>query len=225
MFEFFTLSNLTFDELIFFVQEYQYLISILTPLLIGEISIHIFGVLNGSGDISLLPFIISVISTVVFDVAVYYIAQMLKRSGNTAEKIRKIKILSGLERIFRKCEKRYDKYPILLLAAIKIMPMTKFTLLFFALCSKISAARFVFNSVIVNAIWAVVVFLPGWFVGKEFLTQDAGREVSNVILYFLLLMILLILFNEQIDRMTISVINKITAILDRRAEKKKKSKH
>lgn len=221
--DFILLSNITFDELIFFIQEYQYLISVLTPLLIGEISIHVFGILNGSGDISLLPFIISLISTIVFDVIIYYTVQVMKHRGNTIEKIKSIKILSRFEEMFRKCEDRYSKYPALLLFAIKIMPMTKLIMVFFAICSKMSVIRFTFHSIIVNIVWAMIVFLPGWFVGREFLTQGTGRKISSFTLYILLLIILLVLFGKQIDRAAISVINKITSALDRAQKKRKKN--
>lgn len=215
------LSTLTFDEMIFFFQEHQYLISVLTPLVTGEISIHIFGILNGSGDISLLPSIVTLVSMLVFDMIIYFTVRALNRHGKAAEKIRKIKILKKFEKIFQKCEERYSNYPGLLLFAIKVMPMTKLTMPFYTLYSKTSTARFILQDIIITFIWAVIVFLPGWLVGKEFLTQEAGRKVSSFILYFLILVMLVTLFSNQIDRVILAVINKIKRKLDQSRENQK----
>ena len=60
----------------------------------------------------------------------------------------------------------------------------------------------------------MIMFLPGWLVGREFLTQEAGRNISSVTLYFLIVVILLIIFGEQINRLAIAGVNKLMAILD-----------
>ena len=202
------------------MQKYQYIISILTPLLTGEISLHIFGILNGSGDISLLPFGISVVSILVFDTVVYATAQILRRYSDTLERIKRMKVLAKFQRMFQKCEEKYNRYPALLLFAIKIMPMTKFTIFFYALCSRVSIVRFVLQNIVVTSIWAVIMFLPGWFVGKEFLTQEAGRKVSSLTLYFLILVVAFIIFSEQINKLMITVVNKIVVTLDRMKKEK-----
>ena len=74
------LSSITFDQFAMLVQEHQYLIALLSPLLTGEMTIHVFGILNGSGDISLLPTLIALAAMVLFDV------YSIRRRENTETK-------------------------------------------------------------------------------------------------------------------------------------------
>ena len=209
------LSNVSFDDFVFLMQEHQYLVSVLVPFFTGEFSVHIFGMLYGSGDISLLPAVIAAVSMVVFDTIIYSVVQILKRRNSTFERFRRIAVFAKVEKLFRKCENRYSKHPLLLLIAIKLMPMTKVTIIFFSMCQRLSIVRFIVQDTIITAVWVCIVFLPGWFVGKEFLTQEAGRRVSVFIIYFLLLVVVMLLFGERIDRAIMSVVNKFAKMLDR----------
>ena len=212
-------SGVSFEDLILLVQEHQYIIAVLTPLLMGEISIHVFGILNGSGDISLVPTMIAFVGIIVFDTIIYVGVKMLRRRGDALGLVRRVKLFVKFEVLFRKCEERYSKHPMVLLFAIKLMPMTKFTIIFFSLCQKVSVARFVLWDIIITSAWAVVIFLPGWFVGKEFLTQEAGRRVGSFVIYFLLLVVVMTFFGDWIDRLIMRVVAKVVGVLDNGKEK------
>lgn len=208
------LSGVTFEEAIVVIQQYQYLGAILTPLFFGELSFHIFGILNGSGDISLIPFVISLVSVVVFDTVLYSVMRVLKsRYHNFEEVLRKIKIMARFEKVFKKCEERYSKSPALLLTAVKLLPMTKVTILFFSLWTKISFRRFIMWDVVISVVWGVAVFAPGWFVGKELLSQEAGRNVVSFFVYFLALLVVFVLFGDYIDKLVLSITEKIAGKL------------
>ena len=216
---FIAMSGTSFENLILFINEHQYLIAVLTPLLTGEVSIHIFGILSGSGDISLLTTVIAVASIIVFDTIIYAAVKVAKKRSSTLERIRKIKLFTKIEKLFQKYEERYNKHPIVLLFAIKLMPMTKITVIFFSLCQKASIIRFVLWDIIITTIWATVIFLPGWFVGKEFLTQEAGNRLSNFALYLLLIMAAIILFGDWVDKVIMRITNNIANTLDRTQKK------
>lgn len=211
----FSLSGVTFESLVSLVQEHQYAISILTPLLTGEIILHVFGILNGSGDISLFPFAISIVSIIVFDAVMYVTIKVLRQRYDLRAKIAKVKILTKFEKIFLKCEERYSNYPVLLLFAIKLVPMTKVTILFFSLWCRMSVVRFVLQDIIVTVIWALIIFLPGWFVGKEVLSREAGRNITSFIIYFLLLVVLVTLFGKYLDELLLKATSKIGEIFDK----------
>ena len=147
---------------------------------------------------------------------VYGGVKILKRNDRIIQYIKKIRIIAQFEKLFQKCEKRYSNSPMLLLFAIKIMPMTKITLIFFSLCQRLSIAKFILQDIIITLIWCFIVFLPGWLVGKELLTQEVGRRLSSFVLYLLLVIAIMVLFGDWIDRTIMRGIKKIADIFERR---------
>ena len=202
-------SSISFDGFVVLFQEHQLLISVLLPFFAGELSIHLFGILNGSGDISLMPAIIAVISVLFFDVVIYGTVRALQRYDRLMHRFRAISFFAKLERFFKKHEERYSTNQVLLHIAVKLMPMTKVTLIFFALCQKMSMIRFIIQDALITMVWVTIIFLPGWLVGKEFLTEEMGRRLGVFIIYFILLIVLMFLFGGKIDRFIMRVITKI----------------
>ncbi|MCY4577206.1 MAG: hypothetical protein OXB96_02110 [Candidatus Kaiserbacteria bacterium] len=210
---FFTVS---FDGFIALFHEHQILTSALIPFFAGEYSIHLFGMLYGSGAISLMPTVIAAGSILLFDFVIYGTVRVLQRYTNISTRLRNISFFAKIETFFKKSQGRYGKNPVLLFIAIKLMPMTKVSLIFFTLYRKVSVAWFIVWDVIISVIWVVIIFLPGWFVGKEFLTQEAGQRVTGIVVYFLLLVVLLTLFGDAVDKLVMRALAKIARVSSRR---------
>ena len=202
-------SDISFDGFVLLLQEHQLLVSVLVPFFAGEFSVHLFGILNGSGDISLLPAVIATISIIFFDVVIYGTVQALQRYDRLVRRFRSIHFFAKFEQFFRKHEKRYSENQTLLLIAVKMMPMTKMTLIFFALCQKMSLVRFVIRDTLITVVWVFIIFFPGWLVGKEFLTEETGRQLGSFIVYFLLLIVLMLLFGDKIDRFVMQTVIRV----------------
>ena len=208
-------SAVTFDQFVVLVQEYQYIIAILTPLVTGEFSIHVFGILNGSGDLSFVPTVLAMVGIVVFDTMIYAGVKVLRQWEGVTERIKKMPVIAQFGKLFQKCEERYKNHPMLLLIAVKVVPMTKITLIFFSLFQKVSLARFVLYDILVTILWCTVIYIPGWLVGKELLTLEAGRQISSIILYILIIIILTLLFGDWVEKILLRMVNKVANALDR----------
>ncbi len=203
-------STISFDGLVVLFHEHQFLISVLLPFFAGELSIHLFGILNGSGDISLAPALIAVASVLFFDVLIYGAVRVLQRHDRLMYRFRTISFFAKLERFFKKHEERYSANQLLLHIAVKLMPMTKVTLIFFAFYQKMSMLRFIIQDALITVVWVTIIFLPGWLVGKEFLTEEVGRRLGVFIIYFILLIVLMLLFGGKIDSFIMRVVTKIS---------------
>ena len=209
----------SFDGLIMLLQEHQLIASTLTPFFAGEYSIHLFGILNGSGDISLTPAIIATGSIIFFDILIYSTVRIVQKNKDVAGRMRKVKFFAKIETLFKKHQERYGKNPTLLLIAVKLMPMTKVTLIFFALYQKMSLLRFIIRDILISIIWVAIIFLPGWLVGKELLTEEVGRQVSTFIIYALLLIVLIFLFGDKINRCIMRIVAKIAGMVDKKKDR------
>ena len=203
-------SAMSFDGLVALFQEHQLFISVLLPFFAGELSIHLFGILNGSGDISLVPVMIAVTSVLFFDVLIYGTVRALQRYDRLMDRFRAIPFFARLEQFFKKHEERYSTNQLLLHIAVKLMPLTKVTLIFFALYQKMSMLRFIIQDALITVVWVTIIFFPGWLVGKEFLTEEAGRRLGVFIIYFILLIVLMLLFGGKIDNLIMRVVTKIS---------------
>lgn len=203
------LSNISFEGFVVLLQEHQFIISVLLPFLAGEFTVHLLGILNGSGDISLVPAFIAAASILFFDILIYGTVRMLQRYDRLMDRFRSLSFFAKLEDFFKKHEERYSANQTLLLIAVKLMPMTKVTLIFFALYQKMSMARFIIQDALITAAWVTIIFLPGWLVGKEFLTEEAGRRLGVFVIYFLLLIVLMLLFGGKIDRFIMRTVVKV----------------
>ena len=204
------LSNISFEGFVVLLQEHQFLISVLLPFFAGEFTVHLLGILNGSGDISLVPAFIAAASILFFDILIYGTVRVLQRYDRLMDRFRAISFFTKLEDFFKKHEERYSANQTLLLIAVKLMPMTKVTLIFFALYQKMSMARFIIQDALITAAWVTIIFLPGWLVGKEFLTEEAGRRLGVFVIYFLLLIVLMLLFGGKIDRFIMRIVVKVS---------------
>ena len=213
--EIFSLTKIT-EETILFIQQHQYLIAALTPFLVGELTLHGFGILNGSGDVSIMPFLISLGSVIIFDTLTFYVVRLLQKRYNVREKMRKVAIFRKFETVFQKCEARYSRSPVLLLLAVKLVPMTKITIIFFSLWGRMSLKQFLLWDVIISVVYSVILFVPGWFVGKELLSQTAGRNVASVILYLLIVVVLTVLFGDKIEQLMLKLGGKIARMFNRK---------
>ena len=202
-------TNAPFEGFITLLQEHEVLASILIQFFGGDLAIHMFGVLNGSGDISFTPIVIALAVIFFFDIVIYCTVQALKQSGTTSKYLRNIRFLTKIERFFKRNEERYNTSPTLLLIAIKLMPLSKLTLIFFALSQKISTLQFIVRGSIISIVWFILLFIPGWLVGKGLLSQETGIQTSNFILYFALVVIALILFGKKIDHILMRGVDKI----------------
>lgn len=205
------ISNTSFEGFIALLQEHELLASVLIQFFGGDLAIHMFGVLYGSGEISILPIVIALSVIFVFDILVYHIVRTLKRSEAILKHARNIRFFKKVETFFKKHEERYNKSPTLLLIAIKLLPLTKLTLIFFALSQKMSTVQFILRNSAISVIWFAVLFVPGWLVGRGLLAQEAGIQASNFIIYFSLLIIIVILFNKKIDQILMQGIDKIAS--------------
>ena len=202
-------SAVSFEGLAVLLREHQLFVSVIVPFFAGEFSVHLFGILYGLGDISLWPAVIATASMVFFDVVIYATMRMLQRSDKVLNRVNKVRFFTKIRLFFEKHQKKYGNNPILLFILVKLMPMTKVTLIFYAFWQKMSLVRFVIQDAIITAIWVSIIFLPGWLVGKEVLTEEAGRRVSVFIIYFLVLIVLLLLFGNKIDTLLMRAIDSV----------------
>ena len=202
-------SNTSFEGFLAVVQEHELLASIVIQFFGGDVAIHMFGVLYGSGDISIVPIVVALAVIFLFDVIVYCTVRVVKNSESILKRARDIHFFIKIETFFKKHEKRYHTSPTLLLTAIKMMPLSKFTLIFFALSQKMSTTQFIIRNSIISIIWFIILFVPGWLVGRGLLAQEAGIQASNFIIYFSLLLIIVLLFSKKIDQTVVRGIDRM----------------
>ena len=202
-------SNTSFEGFIVLLQEHELIASILIQFFGGDIAIHMFGVLNGSGDISFTPIVIALVVILFFDIVIYFAVQILKQSTITLKYLNKIQFFTKFEKFFKRNEKRYNTSPTVLLTALKLMPLSKITLIFFAVSQKMSTLQFIVRDSIISVMWFTILFIPGWLVGRGFLTQETGIQASNFIVYFSLVIVIMIVFGKKIDRILMIGIDRI----------------
>ncbi len=202
-------SNTSFEGFVTLLQEHELLASILIQFFGGDLAIHTFGVLNGSGNISIAPIVIAMAVILFFDILIYCTVRVLKQSNTVVKYFRGIRFFAKVEMFFKKNEKRYNKSPTVLLIAIKLMPVSKLTLIFFAISQKMPIVQFIVRDSIISVAWFIILFIPGWLAGRGLLTQEAGIQASNFIVYFSLVIILGMLFSKKIDKVLMRGIDQI----------------
>ena len=190
-----------FEKFIVLLREHELLASVLIQFFGGDVAIHMFGVLNGSGEISIMPIVIALVVIFFFDIVIYCTVQMLRQSSVVSKYFRSVRFFTKIERFFKRNEERYNTSPTLLLVAIKLMPLSKLTIIFFALSQRMSTLQFIVRGSVISLVWFVLLFIPGWLVGRGFLAQEAGIQANNFILYFSLLIIAVLLFSKKIDKL------------------------
>lgn len=199
-----------------FISQYQYIFAILAPVISGEVGMHLVGVLIGSNIISINAAIVSVIVILSYDYILYFLIYEAKKKYDVFGYIDKIKYISYINKKFQGYQSQYEKgYPFLLFA-IKILPLTKFTIPFFSLYSNLTPRRFFVIDIAVTIVWALVLIVPGYLVGAGLLFGDAGQKLSNLILYGIAFLIFIIIFGGFIDKFLLSVNKKAMNLLMRK---------
>lgn len=203
MMDFSLLSLFSFEEVVHLVHDHQYAIAAISPFIIGEAVVHLFGILIGSGDVSFSPLAVIVVSVVFYETVAYALVQFLKRRYELVSFVERIPGLSHVDALFKKYQSRYRHHPYFLLFAIKTVPMTKFTVMFYALRHDMPISLFILRDIALTVLWVVVMFVPGFLVGKEFLTEAAGRNLFNFILFFVLIVVVMIFLGEYLERLVL----------------------
>lgn len=196
------------------IAQYQYLIAVTTPLTIGEVTLHAFGVLYGSGKTTIYPFLVGVISIITFETAVYAVTQALKRTGVLSNRVTSRPFFKKLDAVLKTYERQFQHHIYFLIVAMKIAPMTKGLVFLLALRSNMSTWSFFIRDTVVTVIWTLFLFVPGYFVGRDILTREAGLEISNTILYAVALFVAIVLFGKHIQRGLTYLMQKIVQRLD-----------
>ena len=200
----------TFSEnLALLIQEHLYLISALTPIVGGEVGLHMVGAVSGSNGIIAVPFLIAVASVVTFDVAVYCTVKYLQKRYSAMEKIKNIRAFIKCKEIFQRYERRLGKNLILLLVVVKLLPATKITMIFVAARTRIPVVQFLLKSIISTTIYALILFPPGWLIGKGLLAQEMGRNMINLAFYLAVLLAIMIVFGDRINSLILKFGGKI----------------
>ena len=194
------LTFMSFDDVVHLVHDYQYLIAAISPFLFGEAVIHLFGILIGSGDLPWSLLLITVCAIVFYETAVYAIVRLLVRRCALRERIERVPVLSHIDAVFKTYQARYRRNPYVLLFVIKTVPLTKFTVIFYALRYEMPVLVFMLRDIGLTALWVLVMFTPGFLVGKEFLTEEAGRNLSEFILLFFLVIVLMMIIGKYLER-------------------------
>ena len=206
------ISAASVEGFIALLQEHPLLTPVLMQFFGGDVAIHMFGVLYGSGDISAISIVTALTIMLFFDTFTFYTVRKLKQSNVVLKSIKDIQFLANIETFFKKHERRHNTSPTLLLIAIKLMPLSKITVIFFALSQKMSTTKFTIQNSIISAVWFAMVFVPGWLIGRGFLAQEAGIQASSFIGYFTLIIILVLLFNKKIDQVLMWGIDRISSV-------------
>ena len=220
MFDFLAIVDASrFESLLQIVAEWQYVIAVLAPLSIGEPAIHVFGVLYGAGEIAIFPFLIALGGSIITETLVYVFAGYLERHHDLSNRARRTPFLVRAARVFINYERQFRGHLLLLLFVMKVVPLTKFAVFLFALRYKLSFWGFLVRNTIVTTIWGLFIFIPGWLVGKEFLSQASGMRFVNFILYFLLLIISLALFGRHFERFFVFLAKKVMRFFEERKKR------
>lgn len=200
------------------VYEHLYIIAALTPILGGEVGMHVVGIVSGTKGIIAAPFFISIVSVIVFDMTVYCTVAVLQKRYNVKNRIESVKILTKFKKIFQMCEERLGKTPTFLLIVMKLLPATKITIVFFSVWVRMPILQFLLKSVISTTIYACILFLPGWLIGKEVFTQTAGETIINVVIYLVVLITVLTVFGDQINAQTMKIAGRIAQKFNKNRE-------
>lgn len=198
-----------------FIVNNQYIIAIITPLTVGEVNMHALGILFGAGTIPIYPFLVSIVSILVIEIGIYTGTQLLKRRVTVAPSIREKPFLKKLDAVLVKYDQQFHNHQYLLFIAMKMMPMTKIIIFLFALRYRIPIRDFMIKDTVVTVLWSLLLFFPGWFVGRELLTQEAGLSIVKVGLYVLAIIILIVLFGKPLQQVFDTLLKKVARHLQK----------
>ncbi len=193
-----------FNEFIIFVEEHQYLIAVLTPILTGEVGIYFISVLFGSGDTSLFAVLLMFLSVVFYDTAVFLGVKCIRRYGLFRKQIECLSVppfLVGFCNRIKEYELEYQSFPLLLLFVLKVLPFTKITIFFFALRYRMTVLQFIIRDMIVTILWGGCIFIPGVLIGRQLLTESEGRTIGMFLTAFILFLLLSIIASPYIERL------------------------
>ena len=195
-------SFTSFETFIILVQDYQYLIAVFTPIFVGELGIYLFGMLFGSGDITILPVVALFLSIITYDILVFLSVRCIRYYGlfQTEHRITALPIIQRIARIFALCEKRYHSFPLFFLFVLKTAPFTKVTIFFFAFRYRVSLIQFVIWDMVVTLLWGACIFVPGILIGRGLLVESESRTAGIFILTIALFIIVSLILGPYIER-------------------------
>ena len=213
------LSTESLEHLIALIAEHQYLIAIITPLTVGEINMHAFGILYGSGEISVYPFFVGVAAIIAFETIIYAGTQALKRTGIITDSIKEKRFFKKLDTLLMRYDRQFHHHMYFFLIAMKTLPMTKIIIFLFALRYDMPVRVFVLKDTVVTVLWTTFLFIPGWFVGRELLTQETGLGITQVIIYALFLIAVFVIFGRRLQTGFDALLRRIVRRLESRERK------
>ena len=204
---FFTTGSL--DIALAFVSEYQIFVALTIPILLGEAGLYLFGVLSGIDSQFYSAIIISVISIVFYELLMYVVVTFLKNRHNLVERIEKMPVLRLADAVFKKCQQQHPDNPLMVLFALKTLPMTKVSIFFFLLRYNIPIGQFMLKDLFITALWTLPIVIPGWLAGRGFLSYTEGRMLWKFILLFVLFLLIMWFLNKYIQKAVAFVIQKV----------------
>ena len=220
------LSLLTFQDISSFIQQYQYFVAVLTPLVFGEVAIYLFGVFIGAGDASPLAVFVAFVSIIFYEALVLIGVQFLRRHDmfpkSWVQKTASFPLIAKLERAFTAYEEKYRAFPLFLLFALKTMPFTKVTIFFFTIRYPMPLLQFIIKDCIVTVIWASFIFVPGLLVGKGILTETEGQSIGTFFLFLVLFLIITMILGKYIERFVHRIMEKIMQLKNRNKQPREK---
>ena len=201
MFESLFLFDTSFENLTLLVQEYQYGVVLLAPLFIGEIALFFFGILFGSGSMSLLAVLLGLGVVVLYDVIIFLLVRYVKGIRTLSFFTTLYTALPFLQTLRRKSDEYQQEYgdrTLLFICFLKILPLTKITIIFYALTSKTNIFSFVIKDIVATLFWASIVVIPGILVGREFFSYSDGQTLGTLFLVLIGFLIGMSLFEKYL---------------------------
>ena len=201
MVDFLSSFDTSFETLVYFIQMHEYTLAALLPLVIGEVALFIFGILFGAGKIPVSVLLVGLLVVVLYDVLIFLFVQFLKARHYAPHRVPTFqRLLQKANATANRYMEEYEKRPFRLLLLLKILPFTKVTIFLYALRCRTSFGAFVLHDIGATLIWALVVFLPGILVGREFFSYEGGQKITTFIGVLLAFLIIMSFFDRYLTR-------------------------
>ena len=178
--------------------EYDILIALIAPYVVGDASLHLLGVLSGEGLLDLkIFFIFPILSVLVVEALIFYfvrhkgvIHRLIERHSKKEEILRKIRII----------QEKFHGKDFWILAISKILPGTRLiTIAYIGVCN-ISFRKFIFIESFLIVVWVYFIVGSGYLVGSKVLGEPFSENLNDFLIYAAAIIALILLISYSLNR-------------------------
>lgn len=180
--------------------EYHIPLIILATLSNGELATHSLGILTAGLKTPLYTPLLICATVFTYDMCAYGITYWIKKKQFRFLHKKKPQWLEALHNVYLSLEERGRGRSVSLLLLLKLLPLSKFTIIFYLLRQKHSFGRFVLQDCLAILSWLAILFGTGLVIGFGLLSVEEGGFLKNIIIYLFVAILASSFFKKDIER-------------------------